>query len=79
MKENGFENIYWLAMLTFFFVCSLIVWDFLLIKYIFLTDAENKSEIPDHMQESKHERKHASNINNNGSEAIRILIIIRIV
>ena len=45
------------TMLTFFFVCSLIVWIFAY-KIYFPTDAENKSEIPNHMQENKHE-KHA--------------------
>ena len=46
------------TMLTFLFVCSLIVCDFVY-KIYFPTDAENKSEIPNHMQENKMKEKHA--------------------
>ena len=34
-------------------------------KIYFPTDAENKSEIPNHMQENKHEKENTHNINNN--------------
>lgn len=57
------------TMLTFLFVCSLIVCGFFAYKIYFPTDAENKSEIPNHMQENKHEKENTHNINNNGSEA----------
>ncbi|HCV7966749.1 TPA: hypothetical protein OWR08_001551 [Staphylococcus aureus] len=51
------------TMLTFLFVCSLIVCGFFAYKIYFPADAKNKSEVPNHMQENTH------NINNNGSEA----------
>ncbi|HFQ1591798.1 hypothetical protein [Staphylococcus aureus] len=48
------------TMLTFLFVCSLIVCGFFAYKIYFPADAKNKSEVPNHMQENKHEKeKHA--------------------
>ncbi len=57
------------TMLTFLFVCSLIVCGFFAYKVYFPADAKNKSEVPNHMQENKHEKENTHNINNNGSEA----------
>ncbi|EOD7991976.1 hypothetical protein ACJRBH_002372 [Staphylococcus aureus] len=57
------------TMLTFLFVCSLIVCGFFAYKIYFPADAKNKSEVPNHMQENKHEKENTHNINNNGSEA----------
>lgn len=45
------------TMLTFLFVCSLIVCGFFAYKIYFPTDAENKSEIPNHMQEKNMKKK----------------------
>lgn len=57
------------TMLTFLFVCSLIVCGFFAYKIYFPADAKNKSEVPNHMQENKHEKENTHNINNNGSKA----------
>ncbi|HFN8626720.1 TPA: hypothetical protein ACHHCL_002651 [Staphylococcus aureus] len=43
--------------------------DFFAYKIYFPADAKNKSEVPNHMQENKHEKENTHNINNNGSEA----------
>lgn len=45
------------TMLTFLFVCSLIVCGFFAYKIYFPADAKNKSEVPNHMQENKHEKE----------------------